>query len=283
MAASHGLRCHLAAIGDIPPAEFERPTTMLLATPRNLPEPYPGHANVSTDPGRFTGAQRGRSDAHLAGTAAADLDRQPRHDARPQVVARPCPRRRGAERAPGRGAAAARRRRVVAATTSPTGDTLLDEVLAEVTSEQRSRTLTWWVNRLASRHGGRRSVRDRLIDQLTERGVLTSGERRVLGLVPVADPASAERARAAIGEVLLGHQEPDERSAALVALVQVSGPVDVCVPDAERRRARRRARQITAGDEVGEAVKRIQEEVIAAVTAAVVASSAAASSGGSSG
>jgi Golgi phosphoprotein 3 (GPP34) len=177
---------------------------------------------------------------------------------------------------------------VVAATTSPTGDTLLDEVLAEVTSEQRSRTLTWWVNRLASRHDGRRSVRDRLIDQLTERGVLTSGERRVLGLVPVAthpvaDPASAERARAAIGEVLLGHQEPDERSAALVALVQVSGPVDVCVPDAERRRARRRARQITAGDEVGEAVKRIQEEVIAAVTAAVVASSAAASSGGSSG
>jgi Golgi phosphoprotein 3 (GPP34) len=100
----------------------------------------------------------------------------------------------------------------------------------------------------------------------------------------VADPASAERARAVIGEVLLGHQEPDERTAALVALVQVSGLVNVCVPNAERRRARRRARQITAGDEVGEAVKRIQEEVIAAaVTAAVVASSAAASSGGNSG
>src|SRR5918995_287920 len=61
---------------------------------------------------------------------------------------------------------------------------------------------------------------------LTERGLLAGGERRVLGLVPVAahrvaDPATAERARAAISEVLLGHQEPDERAAALIALVQV--------------------------------------------------------------
>jgi hypothetical protein len=79
---------------------------------------------------------------------------------------------------------------------------------------------------------GRKPVRDRLIDLLTERGVLASGERRVLGLVPVAthpvaDPASAERARAAIGQVLLGRQEPDELTA---ALVQVSGLVDACVP-----------------------------------------------------
>ena len=82
------------------------------------------------------------------------------------------------------------------------------------------------------------------------------------------------------GEVLLGRQEPDERSAALVALVQVSGLIDACVPDGERRRARHRASQIAAGDEVGQAVKRIQEEVIAAVTAAVVAASAATSPGG---
>jgi len=175
--------------------------------------------------------------------------------------------------------------RVVAATACPTGETLLDEVFAEVRGEQQLRTLEWWVHRLASRHRGRKPIRDRLIDQLTERGVLARDERRVLGLVPVAthpvaDPATAERARAAIGEVLLGRQEPDEHAAALVALVQVSGLVDACVPDAERRQARRRAKQIAAGNEVGEAVKRIQEEVMAAVTAAVVASSAAASGGG---
>jgi hypothetical protein len=141
------------------------------------------------------------------------------------------------------------------------------------------------VHRLASHHRDRKPVRDRLIDQLTERGVLASGERRVLGLVPVAthpvaDPAIAERERVGIGEVLLGRQEPDERTAALVALVQVSGLLDACVAHAERQQARRRAKQIAAGNEVSQAVKRLQEEVMAAVTAAVVASSAAASRGG---
>jgi hypothetical protein len=172
--------------------------------------------------------------------------------------------------------------RLAAAVAGPTGDALLDEVVAEVRGEQRLRTLTWWVKRLASRHGGRKPVRDRLIDQLTQRGVLATGERRVLGLVPVAthpaaDPATAERVRAAIGEVLLGRQEPDERAVALVALVQVSGLLDACVPAIERQGARSRARQIAAGNQVSEAVKRIQQEVMAAVTAAVVASSAAAS------
>jgi Golgi phosphoprotein 3 (GPP34) len=175
--------------------------------------------------------------------------------------------------------------RVAAATAGPTGEALLDEVVAEIRGEQRPRTLKWWVQRLASRHRGRKPVRDRVIDQLTERGVLATGERRLLGLVPVAthqvaDPAIAERARAAVGEVLLGRQEPDEGAAGLVALVQVSGLVDVCVPHAERRQARRRAKQVAAGDQVGAAVKRVQEEVTAAVTAAVVASAAAASSSG---
>jgi hypothetical protein len=175
--------------------------------------------------------------------------------------------------------------RLVPGTASPTGDTLLDEVLAEVRAEQRPRTLKWWVNRLASRHRGRQPVRDRLLDQLTDQGVLASDERRLLGLVPVAthrvaDAATAERARAAIGEVLLGRQAPDERTAALVALLQVSGLVDVCVPDAERRQARRRAEETAAGSEAGEAVKRLHQEVLAAVTAAVVASSAATSGGG---
>jgi Golgi phosphoprotein 3 GPP34 len=174
---------------------------------------------------------------------------------------------------------------LVAGPASPTGDTFLDEVLAEIRREERPRTLKWWVSRLASRRRGRPPARDRLIDQLSDQGVLARGERRVLGLVPVAthrlaDPATGERVRAAIGEVLLGRREPDERTAALVALVQVSGLVDACVAEPERRRARRRAEQIAAGNEVGEVVRRIQQEVLAAVTAAVVASSVATSSGG---
>lgn len=169
--------------------------------------------------------------------------------------------------------------RVVAATGSPTGDTLLDEVAAEVRAEERPRLLMWWVNRLASRHRGRRPFRDRLIDQLTDQGVLARGERRVLGLVPVAthrvtNPATAELIRAAIGQVLLNRQAPDASAAALITLVRVSGLVDACVHDVDRRRARCRAKQIAAGNQVGHAVNCIEGEVTAAIMAAVAASSA---------
>lgn len=39
---------------------------------------------------------------------------------------------------------------VVVASASPIGDTLLDEVVAEVRAEQRPRTLKWWVRRISS-------------------------------------------------------------------------------------------------------------------------------------
>jgi hypothetical protein len=112
--------------------------------------------------------------------------------------------------------------RLVAVTGLPTGDTLLDEVVADVRAEERPRLLMWWVNRLASRHRGRGPFRDRLIDQLTDQGVLARGERRVLGLVPVAthrviNPVAAELTRAAIGEVLVNRQAPDAYTVALVA------------------------------------------------------------------
>jgi hypothetical protein len=46
--------------------------------------------------------------------------------------------------------------RVVATTAGPTGEALLDEVVAEIRGEKRPRTLKWWVQRLASRHRGRK-------------------------------------------------------------------------------------------------------------------------------
>jgi hypothetical protein len=156
--------------------------------------------------------------------------------------------------------------RLVATTAAPTGEALLDEVLAEIRGQDRPRGLEWWVRRLASGHRCRKPIRDRLIGQLTARGVLLAAgdEVRVLGRVwvrttpTVAGSATVGQERAAIGEVVLGRQEPDERAAALVALVQVSGLLGRCVPKAELRQARRRAKRIGAADEVSKAVRWLQ-------------------------
>lgn len=178
--------------------------------------------------------------------------------------------------------------RLAVADASPTGDPVLDEVLRQVGAEDKPRKLQWWVYRLGAGGWRRPSVRNLLIDHLTSRGVLTRDEERLLGLIPVtrhppAEPTADDQAREEVRAVLVGGRDPDEPTAALVALVEVSGLVDACVQRPERRQARQRARQIAAGDQVGEAVRRIQQEVMAAITVAVAAATTTAVTSGGDG
>jgi hypothetical protein len=174
--------------------------------------------------------------------------------------------------------------RLVAPGGEATGDELLDFVLAEIRGQERPGKLKWWVNRLGSGGWGAAPVRRRLIDKLTREGVLERAEERVLGLVPVTrhptrDPALPDRERAAVREVLVAGREPDAAMAALVALVNVCGLVDVCVARDERRAAKARARRLAEGDQVGGAVRQLQDDMTAAMMAAVIAATAAASAG----
>jgi hypothetical protein len=100
---------------------------------------------------------------------------------------------------------------------------------------------------------------------------------------PPAEPTADDQARAEVRDVLVGGGQPDEATAALVALVEASGLVDACVERPERGQARERAKQIAAGDQVSGAVRRIQEEIPAAVTVAIAASVATAVTSGGDG
>jgi Golgi phosphoprotein 3 (GPP34) len=174
------------------------------------------------------------------------------------------------------------------ASSAPTCDPVLDEVLRQVGEEEKPRKLQWWVYRVGAGGWRRPAIRNRLIDHLTGRGVLTRDEERLLGLIPVtrhppAEPTADDQARAEVREVLVGGRDPDEPTAALVALVEAAGLVDACVDRSEHDQARRRAKQIAAGDQVGEAVRRVQQEAMAAVTVAIAAATTTAVAGSSGG
>jgi hypothetical protein len=175
---------------------------------------------------------------------------------------------------------------VTVADTSPTGEAVLDRVLARIQAEPKQRKLKWWVSKAAG--GGWKTdvVRNEVIEELTDEGVLQRDEDKVLGLFsrtthPPADPGTVERARAVVREAVTGPAggSLDQRTAALVGLTSAAGLVDRCVSRDERRAARKRADQIARGEAAGAAVKQLHQEVMAAVLAAVAASSAASSSG----
>lgn len=159
---------------------------------------------------------------------------------------------------------------------SPTGDDLLDEALAALAG--RTRSVKHWVGSLQVPR-----LRRRVCERLVRSGALRREPRSFLGITfgaryPAADPAPRRELAEAIRSALLGSGPVDDATAARVALAHAAGEVPALVPRDRRRAAERRAKEIAAGDMVGEAVDRVVREVNAAVIAAVVAATAASSS-----
>ncbi len=120
-----------------------------------------------------------------------------------------------------------------------------------------------------------RGLRERVAAGLVEAGVLRRERRRVLGLFPAErlfarDTAHEAAVRERISAALAG-AAPDERTAALIALLSALKAVTAVVDVPDRRAARRRAREIAEGQWAAAAVRKAVQATNAAVTAAVTA------------
>ena len=160
------------------------------------------------------------------------------------------------------------------------GDPILDEALAGIGADDGRRTPKSILGML------KKGLRARLLYRLADRGILHREQRRVLGLFPTerwpAVDASHEReVRQRLHAVLSG-AEPDERTAAIVALLHALDAVPKVVPIDDRRAAKRRAKEVAEGAWAAEAVRKAIQDIQTATMAAVMAAtSAAAASGGS--
>lgn len=122
-----------------------------------------------------------------------------------------------------------------------------------------------------------------VVGGLVARGILRMDEHRVLGLFPVSRwPAEDSRHEAEVSrtliDVLNGARTADPRSAALIALLSALDQVGKLDGLADKRDAKRRAKEIAASDWGATAVLRAVQAVQAAVTASIVASTVAATS-----
>ncbi|MCC5580391.1 GPP34 family phosphoprotein [Microtetraspora sp. AC03309] len=162
--------------------------------------------------------------------------------------------------------------KVVAKDATPLGDDELDAALARIAGDTRERKPEWWVGKLDSR-----KLRGRLLARLAEHGVLSEERTRILGIFPSTrypehDPAPELEIRQRV-ERVLGGEDPDERTAVLIAVLHASKLDRKAFPDAPGKRIK----EIAEGEWAGAAVKKTIASIHAAVLAGTIAATVAAS------
>ncbi len=132
-----------------------------------------------------------------------------------------------------------------------------------------------------------KGLKEQLADRLVERGLLERREDKVLGMFPrkrwpTADRAHEEQVRRSLTAVLVSGAEPDQRTAALIAVLSAIDKAHKVVDHQgmSSRDVRKRAKQISEGAWAAKAVRdaiNASTAAIAAVAASTAATTAATS------
>jgi hypothetical protein len=167
--------------------------------------------------------------------------------------------------------------RIIVRDPSAAGDEVLDAALQILIARQGSKPSAV-IKPLA------RNIRPVLYQRLAARGVLRAAQGRTLGIFPARtwpaqDPSREAETRQLVTQALIQQTAPDERTAALIALLHAlrceHKIVDPRSYQLSRRQLRARAAEIAEGNWASAAVRTAIDEMIAAVAAASAAATAA--------
>jgi hypothetical protein len=167
--------------------------------------------------------------------------------------------------------------RIIVRDPSPPGDEVLDAALRTLVARQGSKPSA------AIRPLGK-NLRPVLYQRLAASGVLRAGRGRALGIFPTRtwpaqDSGHEAEMRQLVTQALVQPSAPDERTAALIALLHAlkceHKVVDPRPYQLSRRQLRARAAEIAQGNWASEAVRKAIDEMMAAVAAASAAATAA--------
>ena len=146
---------------------------------------------------------------------------------------------------------------------TPTGDSLLDPVLADIERAEDKRDARFWIERTSARSD---DIREVALGRLVERGILERRENRFLWVFksrryPVIDGHAEREVKLRIMAVLLSDEIPDPRDVVIICLAEACGIFKGLMSRRELERARQRIDQVRRLDLIGQAMSQAIGEI----------------------
>lgn len=141
---------------------------------------------------------------------------------------------------------------------APTGHPILDELLTTIVNEPHPLSSAQWLRRLAVPGP---ELRDRVLEQLVQRGVLKSVEKRWLWVFttrayPPTSGLEEREVKSRVMTLLNNDEIPNARDAMLIGLLRATGIMERLLSESEHHRLRARIDQISELEEVSRTLTR---------------------------
>ena len=139
---------------------------------------------------------------------------------------------------------------------TPTGDSLLDETLADIDAAEDKRDARFWVERTANRAA---DSRERALERLVEKGILERHDDRFLWVFkarryPIIDGKAEREVKLRIMAVLFSDEIPSPRDIVIICLSDVCGIFNELLSRREADLASERIQQVRKLDLIGQAM-----------------------------
>ncbi len=154
---------------------------------------------------------------------------------------------------------------------TPTGDAVLDGVLAQVCAHSEPMAPKAWIQRIAERG---MEIRAAAIDSLVARRIINVEDRRFLWVFgsrryPVIDNTEEREAKLRLMDVLLSDTIPDPHDVALICLADAASVFEIILSERELRQAGKRIEQVRKLDLVGQAMSSQIHKFVYDITMAI--------------
>jgi golgi phosphoprotein 3 len=145
----------------------------------------------------------------------------------------------------------------------PTGDDILDDVLAHLTTIPGDLTAGAALERVSAHAEG---YQQKALEHLVAKGILQQRDDRFLWVFhsrqyPVVDDREQREVKARLRQLLLSDEIPDPRDVALICLIEASGLLGLVLTADEAARVSARVAQLARMDLIGQALMRAIAEI----------------------